>query len=79
MSSEGYIKSSKDCCLYIKCDDSVKMFLLLYVDDVLLFGNRDTEIRRLKKVLSESFKMKDMRKITKYLGMNIEQEGYNYS
>lgn len=79
MNSEGYIKSSKDCCLYTKCDDSVKMFLLLYVDDVLLFGNRDTEIRRLKKVLSESFKMKDMGKITKYLGMNIEQEGYNYS
>ncbi|KMQ87101.1 transposon unclassified [Lasius niger] len=74
VSSEGYVKSSKDCCLYTKCNDSVKMFVLLYVDDILLFGNCNTEIRRLKEVLSKSFKMKDMGRITKYLGMNIEQD-----
>lgn len=74
VSSEGYVKSSKDCCLYTKCNDSVKMFVLLYVDDILQFGNCNTEVRRLKEVLSKSFKMKDMGKITKYLGMNIEQD-----
>jgi len=72
--SSGYVKSSKDGCLYTKSNDSVKMFLLLYVDDILLFRNCNTEIRRLKEVLSKSFKMKDMGKISKYLGMNIEQD-----
>lgn len=74
VSSEGYVKSSKDGCLYTKSNDSVKMFLLLYVDDILLFGNCNTEIRSLKEVLSKSFKMKDMGKISKYLDMNIEQD-----
>lgn len=74
MSSEGFKRSSKDSCLYIKCNDNIKVFLLLYVDDILLFGNNGTELDRLKQVLSKSFEMKDMGKIVKYLDISVQQD-----
>jgi hypothetical protein len=50
------------------------MYLLLYVDDILYFGNSNDEINHLRNVLHNNFKMKDMGKIKKYLNINVIQD-----
>lgn len=72
--SMGFKSSDKDCCLYSKCKGGVKTFLLLYVDDILYFGNDEGECNSLCNTLCSTFKMKKMGIISKYLGMNVRQE-----
>jgi hypothetical protein len=45
----------------------------LYVDDVLRLGNDPKHIELTKDILLKSFKMKDLGKVDKFLGMNIRQ------
>lgn len=69
-----FVRSENDSCLYVKvCKDS-KTYLLLYVDDILYFSSCNMELKRLKSILFDNFKMKDMGKVTKYLGINVKQD-----
>ena len=49
-----------DLCCYFKKFDSSYIILVLYVDDMLIEGSNMREINRLKRQMSEEFKMKDM-------------------
>lgn len=73
--SNGYIQSENDSCLYSKCDTSSKLYLLLYVDDILLFGTDEREVEHIKHILTKNFKMKDLGLdiLIEYLGINIQQ------
>lgn len=73
MESEKFYRSLNDLCLYIKKDQNSKIFVLLYVDDLLILGSDDIEVNKLKSVLSANFKMKDLGLASNYLGINIEQ------
>ena len=45
--------------------------LLLYVDDMLIVGHDRKKMDKLKKEMSKSFAMKDLRLARHILGMNI--------
>uniref|UniRef100_A0A803PW15 Reverse transcriptase Ty1/copia-type domain-containing protein n=1 Tax=Cannabis sativa TaxID=3483 RepID=A0A803PW15_CANSA len=49
------------------------MYLLLYVDDILIIGKEKSEIKKIKGKLSEEFDMKDLSKAKKILGIEIDQ------
>ncbi|KAI5727868.1 hypothetical protein M8J77_007947 [Diaphorina citri] len=67
---QGYQRSAYDLCLYVKNGT----YILVYVDDILLFSDDQIEIKWLKEHFNENFKMKDLGNISKFLGMNITQE-----
>lgn len=67
----GYEKSKYESCVYIKRIESTIVIVALYVDDFLLFYNNSKEIVKLKSVLSENFKLKDLGEVRKCLGLNI--------
>ena len=46
--------------MYKKCDGSVVVFLVLYVDDILLIGNDVGVLSSVKVWLSNQFDMKDL-------------------
>ena len=48
------------------------IILLLYVDDILIVGRNVSRIDKLKKQLSKSLSMKDLRSAKKILGIRIE-------
>ena len=50
------------------------IYLLLYVDDMLIASNNITEINILRKLLSNEFDMKDLGVAKKILGMEILRE-----
>ncbi|CAM8993457.1 unnamed protein product [Rhodiola kirilowii] len=68
----GFIRSKFDTFLYLKRPKSgMCLYLLLYVDDILIMSNADSEIEKIKKELSMNFDMKDLGNAKKILGINI--------
>ncbi|KAH9781841.1 hypothetical protein KPL71_008631 [Citrus sinensis] len=75
MISHGYCRSRFDNCVYFKlssCGGGI--YLLLYVDDMLIACSQKEEIKRLKIELSTEFEMKDLGATTKILGMQITRD-----
>ena len=64
-----------DYCVYVKSlDDCSSIFLLLYVDDMLIAAKSMSEFIKLKILLSREFDMKDLGAAKKILGMEIRRE-----
>ncbi|KAG8474805.1 hypothetical protein CXB51_031510 [Gossypium anomalum] len=73
MTSHDFKRSSFDSCVYFKKNnDSSFVYLLLYVDDMLIAAKDKGEIRKVKAQLSEEFEMKDLGPAKKILDDEIE-------
>ena len=59
---------------YNKLPGEEYIYLLLYVDDMLISSKSRSAIDTLKKDLSFEFEMKDLAEAKKVLGMEIEQD-----
>jgi hypothetical protein len=70
----GYRRCEYDCCVYVRSlnDDSF-IFLLLYMDDMLIATKSIAEVNKLKVLLSREFEMKDLGIAKKILGMEIHR------
>ena len=67
--------SSYDSCVYLKkFDDGTYVYLLLYVDDMLIASVNKKHIQELKNLLSSEFEMKDLGDARKILGMEITRD-----
>ncbi|KAG8492061.1 hypothetical protein CXB51_015688 [Gossypium anomalum] len=72
MTSHDCKRSSFDSCVYFKKNsDGSFVYLLLYVDDMLIAAKDKGEIRKVKAQLSKEFEMKDLGPAKKILGMEI--------
>ena len=63
MLSHGFKRSKFDSCVYIKHVNGSPIYLLIYVDDMLIDAKSRVEIVKLKKLLSSKFDMKDLLEI----------------
>jgi len=59
---------------YNKLPGGEYIYLLLYVDDMLIAFKSKSAIDKLKKDLSSEFEMKDLGEVKKVLGMKIERD-----
>lgn len=73
--SSGFTISDADPSLFIlnKAEGSV-VYLLLYVDDILLLSKGMPDITDVKSLLSSHFSIKDLGEAKHFLGMQIRQE-----
>ncbi|KAG8473064.1 hypothetical protein CXB51_035003 [Gossypium anomalum] len=72
ITSHDFKRSSLDSCVYFKKNsDGSFVYLLLYVDDMLIAAKDKGEIRKVKAQLSEEFEMKDLGPAKKILGIEI--------
>ena len=72
VTAHGLTNSSYDVCVYFKkCDDGSILYLLLYVDDMLIAAKDMGEIQKVKDLLNSEFDMKDLGAAKKILGMEI--------
>ena len=72
MISNEFSKTNYDSCVYFrKIADGSFIYLLLYVDNMLVPTNYISEIKKLKAQLSKEFEMKDLGVVKKILGMEI--------
>ena len=65
----GFICSVKDPSLFIYHHGTTIIFLLLYIDDMVLNGNDPDVLKKLLSSLSSEFRMKDMGPLSYFLGI----------
>jgi len=65
----GFTRSKEDHCVYFKLNGDYVIYLVLYVDDMLLIGNDKEIIQDLKAQLSSKFNMKVIGIADNILGM----------
>ncbi|KAK0579188.1 hypothetical protein LWI29_022490 [Acer saccharum] len=72
MTSIGFHKSNFDACLYFSSENiDNSVYLLLYVDDMLIASKEMSRIIDLKEKLKSEFEMKDLGNAKMILGMEI--------
>ena len=70
--AQGYTRSEYDQCVYFKKNnEGVYVYMLLYVDEILIASVDKAQVDRLKRFLSSEFEMKDRGDAKKILGMEI--------
>ncbi|KAD4179844.1 hypothetical protein E3N88_28435 [Mikania micrantha] len=70
----GFIKNEDEPCVYMKTSGSIVVFLILYVDDILLIGNHIPILKDVKSWLSKCFAMKDLGEAVYILGIKIYRD-----
>lgn len=72
--SIGFYRSENDYCLYISDCKNDKIYLLIYVDDIILSGVNLEKINKVKCQLMSEFKMKDKGILKHFLGLAIDYD-----
>ncbi|XP_061989759.1 uncharacterized mitochondrial protein AtMg00810-like [Rosa rugosa] len=67
----GFKSSIVDPSLFIRDFGSTQVYLLLYVDDIILTGNSSSSIQHVKDALQSEFDMKDLGLLHYFLGLQI--------
>ncbi|GJZ68965.1 retrotransposon protein, putative, ty1-copia subclass [Tanacetum coccineum] len=67
----GFTQNPDEPCVYLKASESNVIFLVLYVDDILLIGNSVTMLQEVKSWLCKCFSMKDLGEAAYILGIKI--------
>ena len=70
----GFTRRKLNQCVYLKLIGDRVIYLVLYVDDMLLIGNDKEIIQDLKTQLSSKLDMKDLGAANYILGMEIKRD-----
>lgn len=68
----GYLASDSDSSLFVKKQGTLHMIVLLYVDDMIITGNNEQEVAKLRAELSIRFEMKDLGELSHFLGLEVK-------
>ncbi len=68
--AEGFVQSKTDCCLFLRKD----CIIVVYVNDCLIFALSDSTIDSLIKVLSSKFLLQDEGDVSEFLGVQVTKD-----
>jgi hypothetical protein len=68
---QGFMQSKVDRCLYLLSRGNDNIYLLLYVDDILIAGSNRILIDSLKQIFTSEFNMRDFSELEYFLGIKI--------
>ena len=72
----GFVASLADSTLFVYHAGSTVLYLLLYVDDIIIIGSAPTQIAYLISTLSATFDLKDLGPLNYFLGIQITPTKY---
>lgn len=67
------MQSDVDNCVYVKQIEDKMIVIVIWVDDLIIGASNDLLLCDTKNMLKERFKMKDLGKLSHFLGVNFEQ------
>ncbi len=70
----GFTSTSADTCLYVQVKNEIQIFILLYVDDMLVMSSSLQAIQEAKSILFRTFTMKDLGPVDTFLGLRITRD-----
>jgi hypothetical protein len=65
-------RSKNDKCLYVQKTNGNEIYLVLYVDDIILAGKNPDSLNIIKEKLKQEFNMTDLGKLRLFLGIKID-------
>ena len=74
VTEHGFKENKLDDCIYLKFKGTKFIFLVLYVDDILIASSNLQLLHETKKMLSGNFEMKDMGEAHYVLGIQIVRD-----
>lgn len=74
MNTLEFKRSNYDYCLYVSYDYKEPIYILLFVDDMLICCKNQEKIDDVKRKLSNRFNMKDIGIVKYYIGINIKHD-----
>ncbi|CAL2256877.1 unnamed protein product [Prunus armeniaca] len=72
--NRSFEENIADQCIYLKKCGSRFIFLVLYIDDILLATDNDNLLKDTKELLSNNFEMKDLGEASFVLGIEIQRD-----
>ena len=72
--SFGFIQCTDEPCVYKRRSENVVVFIILYVDDILLIGNDVGTLSSVKVWLSTQFDIKDLGESSHILGIKLMRD-----
>ena len=70
----SFVQNQSDTCVYTMSNDNETIYILVWVDDLIIAASNEEALSRTKKVLADRFKMKDMGKLSYFLRIDFEQK-----
>lgn len=67
----GFKQSVSDASLFVFHQDDLQMYILVYVDDIIITGSSHTAIRKTINALAAKFSLKDLGSLHFFLGVQI--------
>ena len=78
--SNGYHQCQTDDTMFVKHSaGNMSAILIVYVDDIIITGNDEEEIGKLKIKLGREFEIKDLGEMKYFLGMEVARSGAGIS
>ena len=69
----GFKQSEVDACLHFKHGESVLIFIVIWVDDIVIAASSEKLFNDTKDLLKNKFKMKDLGPMSWFLGIEFKQ------
>lgn len=70
----GMIQAEADSCLYTYKGSQGLLFLLVYVDDILVVSKSPVYVESIEKMLNKHFKIENLGLVTNYLGIRVTKK-----
>ena len=74
MTSLGFARGRKDKCVYIKSNGGNYLVCLVYVDDLIVIAERDSDSASFVAEFRTKFKIKDPKSLDLFLGINVDYD-----
>jgi hypothetical protein len=71
---DGFTRCERDTCIYVKWREGKPIYVVVYVDDLLLVSGDAVLLRATKDLLKRTFKMKDLGPVKHCLGLVVTRD-----
>ncbi|XP_019090182.1 PREDICTED: uncharacterized protein LOC109128410 [Camelina sativa] len=72
----GFVQSKTDYSLFVLKRGELRLYMIVYVDDLLIGGNDSAAIQRFKGYLGQCFRMKDLGPLKYFLGIEVARSSH---
>ena len=76
---QGFSQSKSDYCLYTKIQNNSVLYVLIWVDDLIICASDDILLQNFKQCMSQKFKMTDLGSLNWFLGISFIQKDSSIS
>ena len=70
----GFSNSGAGHCVYVRSQKGTKVFIGIFVDDLIMLSDSKVELTEIKATLSTALKMKDLGEIKYYLCITVVRD-----